>query len=240
VINPPTPRTTHNCRDSWRPLCTVAALSALPAASFYLITALIPAYLSELTLISSHLVFTLHTVNLAVLVGAMPLGGWLADGAGQRRLLLLVGCSGAVAALAYPIWLLLARGLPAAAWAGQLLLVLLCGVFAGAVVESEVMALPKGVSFLGGWGSRVRGLVCLLGVRFHSSSNRLPTPTQMRATGLGIACATAAALVGGAGPLIAVALVGKTADRAAPAYVLVATAAVSCVASWAASGRPRS
>ncbi len=175
----------------------MAALGLLPAASFYLLAALPPAYLTALTPIPPSLAFTIQFVNVAALVAAMPLGGWLADALGRTPVLL--GCSGAVAALSYPLWMLLALGHPAAAWAGQLLLVLLSGAFSGAVAAAEVEALPKGV----------------------------------RATGVALAGSAAGAVAGGLSPLIAIALVAATADKAAPAFVMIAASLASGVACWA-------
>ncbi|KAI8475099.1 MAG: hypothetical protein J3K34DRAFT_517732 [Monoraphidium minutum] len=130
-------------RTGWRRLLAVAAMGAFPAASFYLVGAMLPACLVELTSLAPHVALALHTANLVALVGIIVLGGWLADSVGRTSLLL--GCAAASAALAYPVWMLIELGLPAAAWLGQLMLVAGFGLYQGAAAESCVMALPKGM-----------------------------------------------------------------------------------------------
>lgn len=119
-------------------------MSSFPAASFYLLAAMVPAFLSDLTPIAPHIALTIQWANLLVLAAAMPLGGCLADVAGRLPVQLACCCGGA--ALSYPLWMLLGKGSPAAAWVGQLLMMVATGVYQGAVVESEVRLLPKGVS----------------------------------------------------------------------------------------------
>ena len=135
------------CRQSWRRLLAVSAMSTFPAASFYLVGATLPAYLSDLSAMAPRVALGVHFANLVVLCGVIPLGGWLADAVGRTSV--LVTCCAATAALAYPVWLLVGVGLPAVAWLGQLLLVVGFGIYQGAAVESGVMALPKGVSCAG-------------------------------------------------------------------------------------------
>jgi MHS family proline/betaine transporter-like MFS transporter len=122
----------------------VAAMGTFPAASFYLVCATLPAYLSDVTGVAPHVALGVHLANLFVLTLVIPLGGWMADGVGRTTTLLT--SAAVTGALAYPVWMLVGVGLPAVAWLGQLLLVVGFGLFQGALAESAVMALPKGVS----------------------------------------------------------------------------------------------
>jgi hypothetical protein len=90
--------------------------------------------------------FTLavHTANLAVLVGAIPLGGWMADHIG--RLSLLLCCAVFTVVTAHPLWLIAAVGMEGGAWLGQCLMVAAAGLFIGGSAEIAAMAFPHGVS----------------------------------------------------------------------------------------------
>jgi hypothetical protein len=142
---PSLPACTHAGRQGWRRILGVAALGALPAASFAALVATTPALVASATGATAPAASAaVQLAGAAVLAVAVPLGGRLADAAGSDVTLLTAAA--AAAALAYPAWFLLTAGVPAVAWLGQLALVVAFGVFQGAAAEGGAMAMPQGVS----------------------------------------------------------------------------------------------
>jgi MFS family permease len=125
-------------------LFLVLLMACFGVMGFFLVTALIPSFLMDLTHIPAHLALTTHTVNMVVLAGVILLGGFLGDT--YSRAPLMLGCCCISAVLAYPIWLLFTLENAGVSWFAEFVLVVLVGLFLGAGASLTVEAFPKGVS----------------------------------------------------------------------------------------------
>lgn len=211
-------------------LTAAAGLAVFPAAAFHLLVSFTPAYLSQFAALPLGASLQIHTGNLAVLAGAVPLGGWLADSAGGRAVALCAaGLSAAVAAL---LWQLIGSGMGAAAWLGQLLLAVPAGMCLGALADAAAAAVPAAVRIqyarcacLFCW--RACGLAAHSGTVCHCTHTLKNTNPQAQGTPLAFTHALAAALAGGCAPLAALALAAASGDGAAPGYIMIAAAGVT-------------
>lgn len=119
-------------------------LQAFAVCGLYLMAAWLPVHFVAVTGLPASLAMTIHTLNMAVLAGSIPLGGFLADTYGHVSMLL--GTCAATAVFAYPAWLLFSLSEPGVSWFGQFVLVTFVGLHWGALSGVLVERFPKGVS----------------------------------------------------------------------------------------------
>jgi MFS transporter, MHS family, proline/betaine transporter len=129
-------------------LLLVLLLDCFTAVGFYLMAALLPAYMVEYAGQPAHIAITIHTINMVVFAGTMVLGGFLADKYG--RTMLLVGSCVASVLLAYPVWLLFSLQMAGVVWFAQCVLVAAIGIYQGSVASALPAIFPKGVSPVSG------------------------------------------------------------------------------------------
>lgn len=120
------------------------ALQAFAVCGLYLLAAWLPVHFVQLTHLPASVSLTVHTVNMAVLAGSIPMGGFLADKYGRTSMLL--STSAAAALFAYPAWLLFSLAEAGVSWFSQFTLVAFVGLHWGALASLLVEQFPKGVS----------------------------------------------------------------------------------------------
>jgi MHS family proline/betaine transporter-like MFS transporter len=119
------------------------ALQAFAVCGLYLLAAWLPVHFVQLTQLPASLGLTVHTINMAVLAGSIPMGGFLADKYGRTSMLL--STSAAAAMFAYPAWLLFSLSEAGVSWFSQFTLVAFVGLHWGALASLLVEQFPKGV-----------------------------------------------------------------------------------------------
>lgn len=124
--------------DNRRRLLIAITLPMLNSVGYYVIFNYLPTYLSEQLNFSSVASFGITSIGLVALIVSIPFAGRLADRLGRRPLLL--GSGIAMAALAYPAYLVMQQGSFALAVLG---IVLLAVLFAGntGVIQTALMEL---------------------------------------------------------------------------------------------------
>lgn len=132
------------CRYHLPQVLTAILMQTFAISGFYLMTAWMPVYFMQYGQLPAHLALLIQTVNLAVLAGCIPLGGFLADQYG-RTYVLLATCT-AAALFAYPAWLLFSLAVAGVSWFSQFTLVVFVGLHYGALNGALVEMFPKGVS----------------------------------------------------------------------------------------------
>ncbi|GLC40924.1 hypothetical protein PLESTB_000966300 [Pleodorina starrii] len=118
----------------------VVLLDFMNAIGFYLVVIFLPLYMQNFAHLSRGAALCVHTSNMALYLGLIPLGGWLSDKYGRQRVIL--GPSLAMAVAAYPLWCLFKTGNVGAAWVAQALLVVLMATFTGALPATFVALFP--------------------------------------------------------------------------------------------------
>jgi MHS family proline/betaine transporter-like MFS transporter len=187
---PPIDETLH---DHWRVVAGFAGLTVFNAVTFYVGFVYLVSWLQTADGIPPSRSLEINTfsmvVSLPVLIGA----GWLSDRIGRKPLMLFASMGGLICAL--PLFWLLNHPSELLAQLGQLGLVLLIGVYYGALPAVLVEAAP---------------------------------PT-VRCTAVGLGYNLCMGLFGGLSPLVATWLVERTGDEIAPAFLMMASAAVTFV-----------
>jgi MHS family proline/betaine transporter-like MFS transporter len=187
---PPIVETLH---DHWRVVAGFAGLTVFNAVTFYVGFVYLVSWLQTADGIPPSRSLEINTfsmvVSLPVLIGA----GWLSDRIGRKPLMLFASMGGLICAL--PLFWLLNHPSELLAQLGQLGLVLLIGVYYGALPAVLVEAAP---------------------------------PT-VRCTAVGLGYNLCMGLFGGLSPLVATWLVERTGDEIAPAFLMMASAAVTFV-----------
>jgi MHS family proline/betaine transporter-like MFS transporter len=133
----------------------------------------------------------INSFSMVILVPVVIAAGWLSDRIGRKPVMLLASLSGFVGAL--PIFWLLNHPSALLAQLGQLGLVLVLGLYYGALPALLVEAAPPGV----------------------------------RCTAVALGYNICYGIFGGLSPLVATWLVARTGDEIAPAFLIMAAAAVT-------------
>jgi MHS family proline/betaine transporter-like MFS transporter len=112
----------------WLPMLQTFGIVATTNAAYYLTFTYIVERRKNLS--GSGSIFLLaNTVSLVVVLAAKPLGGWLSDQMGRRKLMLIL--TGAIIALIYPVFQMMLFGRPLAFVLGQVLLAVPIGMALG-------------------------------------------------------------------------------------------------------------
>ncbi|KAG2439417.1 hypothetical protein HXX76_004774 [Chlamydomonas incerta] len=118
----------------------VVLIDFMNALGFYLVVIFLPLYMQTFAHLSRRAALSVHTANMFLYLGIIPLGGWLSDKYGRSRVILLPAL--AMAAVAYPLWCLFKTGNAGAAWFAQAALVVLMATFTGALPATFVALFP--------------------------------------------------------------------------------------------------
>lgn len=132
------------CRSHASQVLAAVVHQLFALTGLYLLTAWMPMYYMQYTGLAARSALTVYTVNTALLVGCIPLGGFLADQYG-RTSILLATCA-AAAAFAYPAWLLFSLSVASVSWFAHFTLVAFVGLHCGALGGALVELFPRGVS----------------------------------------------------------------------------------------------
>ncbi|GFR43372.1 hypothetical protein Agub_g4444 [Astrephomene gubernaculifera] len=133
--------TSGSRRGSFRRMASgiaqVILLDFMNAAGFYLLVIFLPLYMQTFVLLPHATALAVHTSNMLLYLGLIPLGGWLSDKYGRTRVLLLPALCMAVGS--YPLWCLFRlQRHAAAAWAAQAGLTVPMALFTGALPATLV------------------------------------------------------------------------------------------------------
>ena len=109
---------------------------------FYIPLVYLPTYLAKFTDISLSHALLINTVAIAVLLGVIPLAGWLSDQTLRRKSWLLISMIG-VALWSYPAFVLLHQENIIWVWVAQILLALLIGILLGSSPAMMVELFPS-------------------------------------------------------------------------------------------------
>lgn len=118
----------------------VVMVDFMNALGFYLVVIFLPLYMQRSAGLSRRAAMSVHTANMLLYLALIPLGGHLSDKHGRTPVILLPAL--AMAALAYPLWLLFKLQSAAAAWLAQALLVCAMAIFTGALPATLVALFP--------------------------------------------------------------------------------------------------
>ncbi|KXZ52077.1 hypothetical protein GPECTOR_10g1100 [Gonium pectorale] len=118
----------------------VVMIDFMNALGFYLVVIFLPLYMQNFARLSRRTALSIHTSNMLLYLGLIPLGGWLSDKHGRQRVILLPALT--MAAAAYPLWALFKTGNAGAAWVAQAAMVVLMALFTGALPATFVALFP--------------------------------------------------------------------------------------------------
>ena len=180
-------------RDHRRVVATFAGLSVFSAVTFYIGFVYMVSWLQTADGIPPSRSLEINTFSMVVSLPVLIAAGWLSDRVGRKPLMLLASMGGLVGAL--PLFWLLNHPSELFVQLGQLGLVLLSGLYYGALPAILVEAAP---------------------------------PT-VRCTSVALGYNLSLGLFGGLSPLVATWLVDRTGDEIAPAFLIMASAAVTLV-----------
>ena len=180
-------------RDHRRVVATFAGLSVFSAVTFYIGFVYMVSWLQTADGIPPSRALEINTFSMVVSLPVLIAAGWLSDRVGRKPLMLLATMGGLIGAL--PLFWLLNHPSELFAQLGQLGLVLLSGLYYGALPATLVEAAP---------------------------------PT-VRCTAVALGYNLCVGLFGGLSPLAATWLVERTGDEVAPAFLIMAAAAVTLV-----------
>ena len=130
-------------RDHWWVVLGIAGLSAFFAASFYVTFVYLVSWLQTADGIAPARALEINSFSMAVVLPITIAAGWLSDRSGRRPFLLLATILGFVAAL--PLWWMMHHPSAELAQLGQLGLVLIVGLFVGALPAAMVECAPASV-----------------------------------------------------------------------------------------------
>jgi MFS transporter, MHS family, proline/betaine transporter len=187
---PPIVETLH---DHWRAVAGFAGLSVYSAVTFYIGFVYLVSWLQTADRIPPSRSLEINSLSMMILLPVLIAAGWLSDRIGRKPLMLFASMGGLIGAL--PLFWLLNHPSELLAQLGQLGLVLLMGVYYGALPAILVEAAP---------------------------------PT-VRCTAVALGYNLCYGLFGGLSPLVATWLMERTGDEIAPAFLIMAAAAVTFV-----------
>jgi MHS family proline/betaine transporter-like MFS transporter len=170
-----------------------AGLSVFSSVTFYIGFVYMVSWLQIADGIPPSRALEINTFSMAVSLPVLIAAGWLSDRVGRKPLMLLASMGGVIGAL--PLFWLLNHPSELLAQLGQLGLVVLMGLYYGALPATLVEAAP---------------------------------PT-VRCTTVALGYNLCLGLFGGLSPLVATWLVERTGDEIAPAFLIMAAAAVTFV-----------
>ena len=130
-------------RDHWWVVLGIAGLSAFFAASFYVTFVYLVSWLQTADGIAPARALEINSFSMAVILPITIAAGWLSDRTGRKPFLLLATILGFVAAL--PLWWMMHHPSAELAQLGQLGLVLIVGLFVGALPAAMVECAPPSV-----------------------------------------------------------------------------------------------
>ena len=130
-------------RDHWWVVLGIAGLSAFFAAGFYVTFVYLVSWLQTADGIAPARALEINSFSMAVVLPITIAAGWLSDRSGRKPLLLLATILGFVAAL--PLWWMMHHPSAELAQLGQLGLVLIVGLFVGALPAAMVECAPPSV-----------------------------------------------------------------------------------------------
>jgi MHS family proline/betaine transporter-like MFS transporter len=130
-------------RDHWWVVLGIAGLSAFFAAGFYVTFVYLVSWLQTADGIAPARALEINSFSMAVVLPITIAAGWLSDRTGRKPFLLLATILGFVAAL--PLWWMMHHPSAELAQLGQLGLVLIVGLFVGALPAAIVECAPPGV-----------------------------------------------------------------------------------------------
>ena len=133
---------TDALRSQWRTMLRIAALNVFNAVSFYMVFVYVVTYMEKITHLSPATALNVNTLNMVVLLAALPAGA-LSDRLGRKPMLLSATIGGLF--LAWPLFWLLDHPHPFLVLIGQLGFSLLIGAFAGVIPVTMVEAFPARV-----------------------------------------------------------------------------------------------
>jgi MHS family proline/betaine transporter-like MFS transporter len=180
-------------QDHRRVVAAFAGLSVFSAVIFYVGFVYMVSWLQTADGIPPARSLEINTFSMVVSLPVLIAAGWLSDRVGRKPLMLLASMGGLVGAL--PLFWLLNHPSELFVQLGQLGLVLLSGLYYGALPAILVEAAP---------------------------------PT-VRCTAVALGYNLSLGLFGGLSPLVATWLVERTGDEIAPAFLIMASAAVTLV-----------
>ena len=178
--------------DHGRVVVAFAGLSVFSSVTFYIGFVYMVSWLQIADGIPPSRALEMETFSMVVSLPAIA-AGWLSDRVGRKPLMLLASMGGVIGAL--PLFWLLNHPSELLAQLGQLGLVVLMGLYYGALPATLVEAAP---------------------------------PT-VRCTTVALGYNLCLGLFGGLSPLVATWLVERTGDEIAPAFLIMAAAAVTFV-----------
>jgi MHS family proline/betaine transporter-like MFS transporter len=179
--------------DHWRVVAGFAGLSVYTAVTFYVGFVYLVSWLQTADGIPPSRSLEINTFSMVMTLPVVITAGWLSDWIGRKPLMLLASIGGLIGAL--PLFWLMNHPSELLAQLGQLGLVLLIGVYYGALPAVLVEAAPPAV----------------------------------RCTAVALGYNLCYGLFGGLSPLVATWLVERTGDEIAPAFLTMASAAVTFV-----------
>jgi MHS family proline/betaine transporter-like MFS transporter len=130
-------------RDHWWVVLGIAGLSAFFAAGFYVTFVYLVSWLQTADGIAPARALEINSFSMAVVLPITIAAGWLSDRTGRKPFLLLATILGFVAAL--PLWWMMHHPSAELAQLGQLGLVLIVGLFVGALPAAMVEWAPLSV-----------------------------------------------------------------------------------------------
>lgn len=179
--------------DHGRVVAAFAGLSVFSSVTFYIGFVYMVSWLQIADGIPPSRALEINTFSMVVSLPVLIAAGWLSDRVGRKPLMLLASMGGVIGAL--PLFWLLNHPSELLAQLGQLGLVVLMGLYYGALPATLVEAAP---------------------------------PT-VRCTTVALGYNLCLGLFGGLSPLVATWLVERTGDEIAPAFLIMAAAAVTFV-----------
>ena len=177
--------------DHWRIVLGFAGLSVFNAVGFYVSFVYLVSWLQTADGVAPARALEINSVSMALLLPVMIAAGLLSDRVGRKPVLLLATLLGFVGAV--PAFWLLNHPSVMFAFLGQLVLVLMIGIYGGTQPTIMVEA----------------------------------APAQVRCTAVALGYNICLGIIGGMTPLAATWLVNRTGDETAPAFLIMAAAAVT-------------
>jgi MFS transporter, MHS family, proline/betaine transporter len=131
-------------RSHWRTILRIGLLNVINGVGFYVAFVFLVTYMQTIGGLSEAAALEINTVNMLVLLGIVPLAGWLSDRVGRKPL--LVAGIGGLLVLSWPLFWALHHP-SSASWnfVGQLGFSVCIGLFGGVLPVTMVEATPRAV-----------------------------------------------------------------------------------------------